>query len=438
MKICVIGTGYVGLVAGTCFADMGNEVVCVDNNEDKIKQLSEARIPIYEPGLEDLIKSNTKEGRLRFSLDLVSAVKESEVCFIAVGTPQREDGSCNLDYVFDVVKSIAKSMNGYKLIVNKSTVPVGTAEQLIEVIKQNSIHPFDVVSNPEFLKQGAAVEDFLYPDRIIIGCETEKAKKIMQEIYSPFMKKNNRIIFMDTKSAEMVKYASNAFLATKISFMNEIANLCEKTGADIEFVRSGVTTDSRIGNSFMFPGLGFGGSCFPKDVKALIKLAEECGSDSSILESVDFVNKNQRMVFVNKILDYFKGDIKNKTFAVWGLAFKPKTNDMREAPSITIIEELLKHGAKIRAYDPKAINNAKQIFFGKIDYAKSSYEALEGVDALLLLTEWNEFRHPDFDKMKKIIDKRLIIFDGRNQYDRAKMKEIDVEYISIGRKSNAI
>ena len=438
MKICVIGTGYVGLVAGTCFADMGNEVVCVDNNEDKIKQLSEARIPIYEPGLEDLIKSNTKEGRLKFSLDLVSAVKESEVCFIAVGTPQREDGSCNLDYVFDVVKSIAKSMNGYKLIVNKSTVPVGTAEQLIEVIKQNSIHPFDVVSNPEFLKQGAAVEDFLYPDRIIIGCETEKAKKIMQEIYSPFMKKNNRIIFMDTKSAEMVKYASNAFLATKISFMNEIANLCEKTGADIEFVRSGVTTDSRIGNSFMFPGLGFGGSCFPKDVKALIKLAEECGSDSSILESVDFVNKNQRMVFVNKILDYFKGDIKDKTFAVWGLAFKPKTNDMREAPSITIIEELLKHGAKIRAYDPKAINNAKQVFSDKIDYAKSSYEALEGVDALLLLTEWNEFRHPDFDKMKKIIDKRLIIFDGRNQYDIAKMKEIGIEYISIGRKSDAI
>ena len=432
MKICVIGTGYVGLVAGTCLADMGNEVICVDSNEEKINLLKNAVIPIYEPGLEDLIKSNTLEKRLFFSTDLDNAVKTSDVCFIAVGTPMNDDGTCNLEYVFNVAKSIALSMNGYKVIVNKSTVPVGTAQKVKEIIKENTTCDFDVVSNPEFLKQGAAVDDFLYPDRVIIGSDSQRATEIMQEIYSSFMRTANRIIYMDIKSAEMTKYAANAFLATKISFMNEVANLCESLGADVEMVRVGISTDTRIGNKFLFPGIGFGGSCFPKDVNALIKMAEDSGGEFSILKAVDKVNKNQREKFVKKIIKYFNNELKDKTIAVWGLAFKPKTNDMREAPAINIINELLKYGAKIQAYDPKAIDSAKRIFGDRIIYSKSSYDALKNADCLLLLTEWNEFRRPDIEKLKEIM-RVPVIFDGRNQYDRTRLENRGVKYFSIGR-----
>ena len=434
MKITVIGTGYVGLVAGACLADMGNKVICVDNNLEKLKQLEQGIIPIYEPGLEELVKSNVSEGRLQFSSDIDNAVKVSEVCFIAVGTPQDEDGSADLQYVFAVAKSIGQSMNGYKVIVNKSTVPVGTAEKVGEIIKSNTKFDFDIVSNPEFLKQGNAVDDFLKPDRVVIGSNSERATRILQEIYAPFFRTGNRIIVMDVKSAEMTKYASNSFLATKISFMNEIAILCEKVGADAEMVRIGMSTDTRIGNKFLFPGLGYGGSCFPKDVKALIKTGEENGLEMSIIKSADNVNKRQRHLFVKKITDKFGADLSGKTFALWGLAFKPKTNDMREAPAITIVNELLNLGAKIQAYDPKASDLAKTIFGDKISYCSSSYSALENADALLLITEWNEFRRPDFEKIKSLL-KNPVIFDGRNQYNAQRLAEKGFEYFQIGVKS---
>lgn len=432
MKIAVIGTGYVGLVAGACFADMGNNVICVDNNEQKIQQLKDGIIPIYEPGLEELVASNVSEKRLTFSTDIEGAIKKSQVCFIAVGTPQGEDGSADLQYVYAVADSIAAAMNGYKVIVNKSTVPVGTAEKLTEYIKKNTDYDFDVVSNPEFLKQGNAVEDFLSPDRVIIGSNSEKATLIMQEIYSPFFRTGNRIIVMDVKSAEMTKYASNTFLATKISFMNEIACLCEKVGANAEMVRVGMSTDMRIGNKFLFPGLGYGGSCFPKDVSALINIGHDNKCEMKILQAVKERNIVQREYFVDKVLEMFNNKVKGKTFAVWGLSFKPKTNDMREAPSITIINKLLSKGAKIQAYDPKAMETAKMIFDNKITYSKSAYDALEKADALLLLTEWNEFRRPDFEKMKSLL-KNPIIFDGRNQYDYMRMRDKGFEYFSIGK-----
>ena len=432
MQITVIGTGYVGLVAGACLADMGNNVICIDNNEQKLAQLKAGIIPIYEPGLEELVKSNVIEKRLEFSSNLDSAVKKSEVCFIAVGTPQGEDGSCDLQYVLNVAEQIAKSMNGYKVIVDKSTVPVGTAEKVAELVKSNTIYPFDVVSNPEFLKQGNAVDDFLHPDRVIIGSDSDKATTIMQEIYSPFFRTGNRIIVMDVKSAEMTKYAANSFLATKISFMNEIANLCEKVGADAEMVRVGISTDSRIGNKFLFPGLGYGGSCFPKDVKALIKTASENGCEMSIIKSTDEVNKKQRYNFIEKIINILGNDLSGKTFAVWGLAFKPKTDEMREAPAITIINELLERGAKIKVFDPKALESAKIIFHDKIEYSKNAYEAIENTDALLLLTEWNEFRRPDFEKLKEFM-KEPVIFDGRNQYDSKRLAEKGFKYYSIGK-----
>lgn len=431
MNICVIGTGYVGLVAGACLADMGNNVICIDNNEDKISQLKKGILPIYEPSLEELVKSNVLENRLSFSTDLKSAVEKSLVCFIAVGTPQGEDGSADLQYVYDVAKSIAKSMNEYKVIVDKSTVPVGTAEKVSEIIKANTSYDFDVVSNPEFLKQGNAVNDFLSPDRVIIGSNSDKATQIMQEIYAPFFRTGNRVIVMDVKSAEMTKYASNSFLAVKISYANEIANLCEKVGANAEMVRIGMTTDSRIGNKFLFAGLGYGGSCFPKDVKALIKTGIENGCDMSIIKSADETNKKQRLLFIDKIIKKFGEDLTGKTFAVWGLAFKPKTNDMREAPSITIINELLKRGAKIQAYDPKANDEAKFYFQDRITYAKNSYEALENADSLLLLTEWNEFRRPDFEKIKNTL-KTPVIFDGRNQYNSERLLEKGFDYTCIG------
>lgn len=432
MQITVIGTGYVGLVAGTCLADMGNNVICVDNNEEKLNKLKQGIIPIYEPGLEELVKSNYAEKRLEFSSDLDSAVKKSEVCFIAVGTPQGEDGSCDLQYVLKVAEQIAKAMNGYKVIVDKSTVPVGTAEKVTEIIKSQTSFHFDVVSNPEFLKQGNAVDDFLSPDRVVIGSNSDKATKIMQEIYAPFLRTGNRVIVMDTKSAEMTKYAANSFLATKISFMNEIANLCEKVGANAEMVRIGMSTDSRIGNKFLFPGLGYGGSCFPKDVKALIKTGKENNCDMSIIESADSVNKKQRNLFVEKILNHFGNDISGKTFAVWGLAFKPKTDDMREAPAITIINALLEKGAKIKAFDPKAFDLAKTIFENRIKYAESAYSAIEDADALLLLTEWNEFRRPDFERVKTLMNSP-IIFDGRNQYNGERLLEKGFEYYCIGK-----
>lgn len=434
MKICVIGTGYVGLVAGTCLADMGNDVICVDNDLDKLKKLENGIIPIFEPGLEELIKSNVTEGRLKFSSDIDYAVKQSLVCFIAVGTPQNEDGSADLQYIKDVAESIGKSINEYKLIVNKSTVPVGTADKVTEIIKKHYNGEFDVVSNPEFLKQGAAVDDFLKPDRVVIGSNSPKATAIMQEVYAPFFRTASRFVIMDVKSAEMTKYAANSFLAIKISYANEIANICEAVGADAEMVRIGMCSDKRIGSQFLFPGLGYGGSCFPKDVMALTKTAKDNNCNCRLVEAADEVNKEQRVIFITKILRRFGMNLSGKTFGVWGLTFKPKTNDMRMAPSITIVNALLEFGAKIQAYDPKGFEQAKTYFGDKITYAKSSYEALENADCMLLLTEWNEFRRPDFDRIKELM-KNPIIFDGRNQYDNKRLKQRGFEYHCIGKRA---
>ena len=434
MEICIIGTGYVGLVAGACLADMGNNVICVDNDIKKLEQLRNGIIPIFEPGLEELVKTNVLESRLTFTSDIDIAVKKSKVCFIAVGTPQDTDGSADLHYVLEVAKTIGKSMNGYKVIVDKSTVPVGTAEKVSEVIRENSDYEFDVVSNPEFLKQGNAVEDFLYPDRVIIGSDSEKASKIMHDIYSPFLRTTNRIINMDVKSAEMTKYAANSFLATKISFMNEVANLCEHLGANAEMVRIGISADSRIGNKFLFPGLGYGGSCFPKDVRALIRMGEDTGCSMNIVSAVDKTNRMQRELFVRKITDYYGNNISGKTFAIWGLSFKPKTDDMREAPSITIINSLLELGANIQAYDSKAIPKAKSIFGDKIQYCQNAYDTLSGADALLILTEWNEFKRPDFNRVKLLL-KSPVIFDGRNLYNSNTLKGMGFVYCCIGTKA---
>lgn len=432
MKVCVIGTGYVGLVVGSCLAEMGNDVICVDNNEEKLAQLKNGIIPIYEPGLEDLIKVNVADERLHFTSDTKTAVEKSLICFIAVGTPQGEDGSADLQYVCQVAETIGQSLNGYKVIVDKSTVPVGTAEKVTNIIKQYTKYEFDVVSNPEFLKQGNAVDDFLKPDRVVIGSNSQKASEIMQELYAPFLRTGNPVIMMDVKSAEMTKYASNSFLAVKISYANEIADICEAVGADAEMVRIGMCADKRIGSQFLFPGLGYGGSCFPKDVKALTKTAIDNGCDYSLLKSADDINKKQRQIFINKILKRFGDDLTGKTFAVWGLAFKPKTNDMREAPSITIINSLLEHGAKIQAFDPKAFDLAHFYFKDTITYSKTGYDALKNADALLLLTEWNEFRRPDFDRMKTLM-KTPVIFDGRNQYNGKRLIERGLEYYGIGR-----
>lgn len=433
MKISVIGSGYVGLVAGACLADMGNEVICVDNDEAKISALKRGEVPIFEPGLAELIKANVAEKRLCFSSDLKAAVKASLVCFIAVGTPQGEDGAADLHFVFDVAKSIAEAMDDYKLIVQKSTCPVGTADELKKIIKSHTNFDFDVVSNPEFLKQGAAVEDFLSPDRVIIGSNSPRATQIMQEIYAPFFRTGNRVIVMDVRSAEMSKYAANAFLATKISYANEIANLCEKLGADAEMVRVGMSSDTRIGNKFLFAGLGYGGSCFPKDVKALVKMGEDAGCEMSIIKAADTINKAQRLKFIEKITAHFSQSLEKLHFAVWGLAFKPKTDDMREAPAITIINELLARKGEVCAYDPKAMSVAKAHFGDRIKYANSAYEAISNADALLLLTEWNEFRRPDFDKVKSLM-KQPIIFDGRNQYDLKRLKDKGFTLYQIGRK----
>ena len=432
VKISVIGTGYVGLVTGVCLADMGNDVICVDNNSEKLQKFEQGVIPIFEPGLEELIKYNIKENRLSFSSNIKEAVEFCELCFITVGTPQDKEGNADLQYVLSVAEEIGKSLNGYKVIVNKSTVPVGTADKITNIIKSNTIYPFDVVSNPEFLKQGNAVEDFMYPDRIIIGSDSDKATKIMKDLYTSFFRTNNRIIVMDVKSAELTKYASNSFLATKISFMNEIANLCEKVGADVEMVRMGITTDSRIGNKFLFPGLGYGGSCFPKDLKALIKTAEKYGHDMPIIKSVDYTNKMQREIFTDKIFKRFGDDLSGKIFAVWGLAFKPKTDDVREAPALTIIQKLVNSGATVRAYDPKAKENASKVLTKGVVFTDTLYEVFDKADALLLMTEWNEFRHPNFDRIKHLM-KTPIIFDGRNLYDAELLKEKSFECYQIGK-----
>ena len=432
MNICVIGTGYVGLVVGACFAEMGNSVICVDKDVTKLDKLKRGIIPIFEPGLEPLIQSNVKKKHLKFSEDLYSGVKESQVCFIAVGTPQGEDGSADLQYVCEVAKSIGKSMNGYKVIVDKSTVPVGTAEIVYNIIKTYTDYDFDVVSNPEFLKQGAAVEDFLRPDRVVIGADSNKSLEIMKNLYAPFVRNQNPIITMDTKSAEMVKYASNSFLAVKISYINEIANICEKVGADINKVRIGMCADTRIGTKFLYPGIGYGGSCFPKDVKALIKTATDNNCECQLIKAADTINRNQRLLFIDKILKRFGNDLVGKTFAVWGLAFKPKTNDMREAPSITIINALLKKGAKVKAYDPKSYDCAMPIFGDHIEYGKTPYEILKDADGLLLITEWNEFRNPDFNLIKTSL-KNPIIFDGRNQYNEIYLNELGFEYYQVGK-----
>ena len=433
MKICVIGTGYVGLVAGTCLADMGNDVICVDNDLEKLTKLNNGIVPIYEPGLEELIKANVAEGRLKFSSDLDNAVKQSLVCFIAVGTPQGQDGAADMQYVMDVAEGIGKSINGYKVIVDKSTVPVGTADKVTEVIKKYYDGEFDVVSNPEFLKQGAAVDDFLKPDRVVIGSNSPKATAIMQEVYAPFFRTASRFVIMDVKSAEMTKYAANSFLAIKISYANEIANICEAVGADAEMVRIGMCSDKRIGSQFLFPGLGYGGSCFPKDVMALMKTAKDNNCTCRLVEAADEINKEQRVIFITKILQRFGMNLAGMTFGVWGLTFKPKTNDMRMAPSITIINALLGFGAKIKVYDPKGFEQAKNVFGERVVYANNSYDALKDADCMLLLTEWNEFRRPDFDRIKDLM-RTPLIFDGRNQYDAERLRQRGFEYHCIGKR----
>jgi UDPglucose 6-dehydrogenase len=434
MKLCVIGTGYVGLVAGTCFANSGNTVRCVDIDKDKIEKLNKGIIPIYEPGLAELVESNVKKDRLFFTTSLKEAVENSEIIFIAVGTPEGEDGSADLSYVLKAAKDIAQYMNGYKIIVNKSTVPVGTAEKVKKIVSKNTNCSFDVVSNPEFLKEGAAIEDFLKPDRVVIGASSDKAKDIMVDLYSPFVRKRERIILMDNKSAELTKYAANAMLATRISFMNDLAGLAEIIGADIEMVRKGIGSDTRIGTSFLFPGCGYGGSCFPKDVKAILKTAKEHNYRLEVINAVEKVNDRQKSVLADKVLTFFKGDIKDKTFAVWGLSFKPNTDDMREAPSIVIIEKLLGKGAKINAYDPVAVENAKKVINnnGNLKFFSKQYDVLDGADGLIIITEWLDFRKPDFQLIAEKMNNK-IIFDGRNLFKLEKMEKLGFNYISIGR-----
>jgi UDPglucose 6-dehydrogenase len=431
MKIAVVGTGYVGLVVGACLAENGNDVICVDKDEAKVRTLQKGHIPIYEPGLEELVRRNRAEKRLSFTTTLPRAVRQSQIIFIAVGTPEAEDGAADLQHVLGVARDIARAMNGYKVIVDKSTVPVGTSERVREVIRRETTHPFSVVSNPEFLKQGAAVNDFLKPDRVVVGAEDPRGADLMKELYAPFTRTGAPIMVMDCASAELCKYAANAMLATRISFMNEVARVCDLYGANVDEVRRAVASDSRIGAAFLFPGVGYGGSCFPKDVKAILKFAKDKGYDFRILDAVEAVNQQQKSVLVEKMQRHF-GSLKGKTIALWGLAFKPRTDDMREAPSITIVQKLLKEGAKIQAFDPEATESARRILGNKITYGKKSYDVLTGADALALVTEWNEFREPDFARMKKLM-REPTVFDGRNIYNPAQMKAQGFTYFSIGR-----
>jgi UDPglucose 6-dehydrogenase len=431
MKIAVIGTGYVGLVAGACLAENGNEVTCVDKDSSKVRALQRGRIPIYEPGLEELVRRNRAEKRLTFTTDLSKGVRASQIIFIAVGTPTGEDGSADLRHVLEVARQIGKAMNGYKVIVDKSTVPVGTCDKVRETVKKETSHPFSVVSNPEFLKQGAAIEDFMKPDRVVIGADDQRAAEIMRELYSPFTRTGAPIMMMDCASAELAKYASNAMLATRISFMNEIANVCEAVGADVDEVRRAIGSDKRIGSSFLFPGVGYGGSCFPKDVKAMIHFAAERKYDFKILKAVEDVNSAQKTRLVARMRAHF-GTLKGKTIGVWGLAFKPRTDDMREAPSIPMIKALLAEGADVQAYDPEATKVAKGIFGNKVTFTTKNYDALKGADCLAIVTEWSEFRRPDFEKMRKLM-RSPVIFDGRNLFTPEQMKQSGFTYYSIGR-----
>ena len=431
MNLAVIGTGYVGLVVGTCFAENGNDVVCVDNDAKKIRGLKKGRIPFYEPGLSELVLRNLAEKRLRFSSSLARSVKSADVIFIAVGTPQGEDGSADLQYVIAVARDLARAMNGYKVVVTKSTVPVGTSERLRGVIRRETTHPFSVVSNPEFLKQGAAIDDFMRPDRVVIGAEDPRSADLMRTLYSPFTRTGAPIQLMDCASAELCKYASNAMLATRISFMNEIASVCELYGADVDKVRQAMAADRRIGASFLFPGIGYGGSCFPKDVKALVSFSKTKGYKTRILEAVETVNAGQKLRLVEKMQRHYRS-LKGKRIAVWGLSFKPRTDDMREAPAVVIIKRLLEKGAHVQAYDPEAERSARMIFKDAISYAHHSYDALKGVDGLAILTEWNEFREPDFRRMRTLM-REAVIFDGRNLFDREQMAAEGFGYYSIGR-----
>ena len=440
MKIAVIGTGYVGLVTGTCFAEVGIEVICIDVDQKKIDNLKKGIMPIYEPGLEEMVLRNMEKERIKFSTNLAESIKGCEVAFIAVGTPPGEDGSADLKYVLAVAREIGQNIDEFCVVVTKSTVPVGTAEKVKaaiqdELTKRNSDLQFAVASNPEFLKEGAAIDDFLKPDRIVIGVESKQAEDMMRKLYKPFLLNGHPIIFMDVPSAEMTKYAANSMLATKISFMNDIANLCEIMGADVNMVRKGIGSDGRIGNKFIYPGIGYGGSCFPKDVKALIKTAKDNGYTMQILESVEAVNDAQKSVLFNKIMKHFDGNIKGKTFAMWGLSFKPKTDDMREAPSLVIIEKLLAAGANVKAYDPIAMKEAKHILGEQIEYTKNENNALIDADALLIVTEWPDFRSPDFQVVKKLM-RGNAIFDGRNIYDITEMQELGFDYYCIGVRTN--
>jgi UDPglucose 6-dehydrogenase len=433
MNISIIGTGYVGLVTGTCFAETGNQVICVDIDENKVKTMRGGKIPIYEPDLDVLFERNLKAGRLTFTTGLKEAVDKADVIFLALPTPPNEDGSADLSYVLKVAADLGKIIKSYKVIVDKSTVPVGTAELVHAAIKKNCKSSFDVVSNPEFLREGFAVDDFMKPDRVVIGTSSPRAKKLMDELYKPYVRQGNPVYFMDVRSAELTKYAANSFLATKISFMNEIANMCECLGADVDMVRIGIGADQRIGKRFLFPGIGYGGSCFPKDVKALVQSAKECKYDFKILKSVMTVNEEQKRRLVPRIKKYF-GKLQGKKIALWGLAFKPDTDDIREAPALELIDELLKEKAIISAYDPAAMNNVKKLMGNKITYAKNEYDALNGADALIIATEWSEFRTPDFKEIKKRMNKP-VIFDGRNVYGVDQMKELGFVYHSIGRKN---
>ena len=435
MKIAVVGTGYVGLVTGTCFAETGNVVHCVDVNKEKIAKLKKGECPIYEPGLDVLLQRNIKEKRILFSTDLKTAVDKSDIIFLALPTPPGEDGSADLKYILNVAEDLSKIITSYKVIVNKSTVPVGTAEKVAAVLGKNlSEDLFDVVSNPEFLREGIAVDDFLKPDRVVIGTSSDRARDMMSELYQPFVRQGNPIYFMDERSSEMTKYVANSYLAMRISYMNEVANLCELTGANVDLVRIGIGSDSRIGKRFLFPGIGYGGSCFPKDVLALHHTSKQNKYDFKLLDTVMKVNKNQKTVLFKKIKKYYKNDLKGKKFSMWGLAFKPETDDIRDAPSLELINELLNAGASVTVFDPEAMGNVKSLLGNKITYAKDPYSALKNADALLIVTEWSEFRNPDFERMVKNL-KSKTIFDGRNVFNLEKMEELGFHYNSIGRKT---
>jgi UDPglucose 6-dehydrogenase len=432
MKIAVIGTGYVGLVTGTCFAETGNDVCCVDIDTKKVEKLTNGQITIYEPGLEKLFLRNLKEERLKFTTSLEEGIKDAEIIFLALPTPPGEDGSADLKYILGVADHLGKILKDYKVIVDKSTVPVGTAEKVHAAVKKNYAGEFDVVSNPEFLREGVAVDDFMKPDRVVIGASSDRARKVMNDLYLPFVRQGNPIIFMDERSAELTKYAANSFLATKITFMNEVALLCERLGADVDMVRRGIGSDERIGKRFLFPGIGYGGSCFPKDVQALVKSSQEVSYDFQILNAVMDVNERQKLHLIPKIKKYFKDNIKGRHFALWGLAFKPNTDDIREAPALYIIDALVKEGATVSVFDPEAMNNVKQLIGDKVTYAENQYEALESADALIIATEWNEFRTPNFLKIVTSL-KNKVIFDGRNLFDIAAIRELGFYYESIGR-----